>query len=233
MLIKGSILRIIIKQDKAVFRVPYSMEIIETFPLPPYSTISGFVHNMLGIKSFIEEMNISIQGSYGGLIRDYVIYHKFSKNSKEASPYPIVVTSLIDVEFLIHIKMPDEKLKEDLIRAIKNPPFYPYLGRAEDLITEIYVEDDKEIIFDPEKSEEGGKILPYNAYIPIKKAEYYELSGIRYLIPGFYRKNPPQGRDKISLRLFEYIPVMYVQAGKSITKKICVDKEGIPIWWMK
>ncbi|MDI3543327.1 MAG: CRISPR-associated protein Cas5t, partial [Candidatus Atribacteria bacterium] len=69
------LIKIEIKQDRAVYRLPYSMEVIETYPLPPYSTVLGFIHSILGLREAIWGINVSVQGEYGGLFRDYAHFH--------------------------------------------------------------------------------------------------------------------------------------------------------------
>ncbi len=62
------------------------MEVIETYPLPPYSTVLGFVHNMLSSTQTIDGINISVQGRYGNLCREFVRYHKYEKEKIEGIP---------------------------------------------------------------------------------------------------------------------------------------------------
>lgn len=224
-------------QEKAVFRTPYSMEVIETYPLPPYSTILGFIHNLLLCTTTIENINISVQGRYGNLNHEFIRYHKFEAESSEGKPYPIVVTSLLDLELIIHIKMPDNNLHLKLLSALKNPPYFPYLGRPEDLILYMEIKEEEERDFEPLTTEDGYITIPYDCYVPIDLAHTLKIEGVPYLIPAYYKliSNKPIKRKKTQevFRNFEMIKVKYVHSGQTITEKIKVDKDGTPIWWMK
>lgn len=224
-------------QEKTVFRTPYSMEVMETYPLPPYSTILGFIHNMLSSSETIEGINISIQGHYGNLTREFCRYQKYESESIEGKFYPIIITFLIDLELMIHIKMPSEDLHVKLLSCLKNPPYFPYLGRPEDLILSIEVEEGEEIEFDPECTEEGAITIPYDCYVPIYIANNLEISGVPFLLPSYYKikvktKDKKKENQEI-FRNFEIVKVIYAQAGQTVLKKIKVDNKGIPLWWMK
>lgn len=224
-------------QERAVFRVPYSMEIIETYPLPPYSTILGFIHNMMGISNTVEGINISIQGTYGNLSREFTRYQKYDKDNNEGKPYPIIVTSLIDLELLIHIKMPEVKLHNKLLYSLSSPPYFPYFGRPEDLILNMEFYETEEKDFEPSKTEEGGFSLPYNCYIQYEVARNLEIEGIPYLIPSYYKlQSKAKGKKKTFKELFrdfEMIKVVYAQKEQTVLEKIKIDSEGVPLWWMK
>lgn len=221
-------------QERAVFRVPYSMEIIESYPLPPYSTILGFIHNMLSSQSTIPNINISVQGKYGNVNREYVRYQKYKKKKNKWIFYPIIITSLIDLELIIHIRMPTEELHNKLLHSLKNPPYFPYLGRPEDLICKMEVKEVLEIDIDPSK--ESMELL-YYYYLPYEKAQELQLDGIYYLLPSYYRINTrttsKKAKSQEIFRDFEIIKVIYAQAGQIFVKPIKIDNEETPIWWMK
>lgn len=231
------VIKLKIFQEKAVFRTPWSMEIVETYPLPPYSTILGFIHNMLSSNKTIEEIKISVQGKYGNLTREFVRYHKYIKNKNEGKPYPIIITFLTDLELIIHIKMPTPEFHAKLLMALENPPYFPYLGRPEDLIINIEVHEDEEGELDPSATEEGSIKLPYNCYVQFDIAKDLRIEGVPYLIPSYYklvsRIKGKKKKCKETFRNFEIVKVLYVQAEQIVTKKIKVDGEGVPIWWMK
>lgn len=226
-----------ILQEKAVFRTPYSMEVIETYPLPPYSTILGFIHNMLSSSKTIEGINISVQGKYGNLLREFCRYHKYESEKMEGKFYPIIITSLIDLELIIHIKMPTKDLHLKLLSCLKNPPYFAYLGRPEDLILSMGVEEGEEIEFDPKNIEEGAITIPYNCYVRYDIANDCEISGIPFLLPSYYKivakTKDKKNRNQEIFRNFEIVKVIYAQSGQTILKKIKMDNKGIPLWWMK
>ncbi len=211
------VIRLKLFQEKALYRVPYSLENMESYPLPPYSTVLGFIHNMLQSTKTIEGINLSIQGNYESFVRNYVWFHKFEKGKSEGGIYPILVTELFNVILVIHIKMPSQEFHNELLKRLKDPPYYPYLGRPEDLITQMEIEETEEIQKELEE-------LPYNAYIPLKLCNEFGLEGIFYNLDAYYE-------IKNGYRIFQKVPVMYVQEAV-IAEKIPHDGE-YPIWWMK
>lgn len=233
----NKIIKVVTYQEKAVFRTPYSMEVIETYPLLPYSTILGFIHNMLSSTETIYGINISVQGKYKNLNREFVRYHKYETNKKEGKSYPIIITSLIDLQLIVHIKMPSEDLHNKLLFCLDNPPYFPYIGRTEDLIIDIEIKEEEEMEFDPSITQEGGLTLPYNCFIQFDTAKTLEVEGIPYFIPAYYsfvsKRKGKRNKIQEIYRNFEVVKVMYVQAGQTITKQIIIDREKIPIWWMK
>ena len=56
------ILKLKLFQETACYKKPFAFKVGETYPLPPYSTIIGMFHKILGAAS-VEyfTMNISIQ----------------------------------------------------------------------------------------------------------------------------------------------------------------------------
>src|SRR3979409_2054829 len=89
-------LRVKLFQNTAVYRNPTSSEIIESYPLPPPSTILGLISSMVREMELPEsEFNIAIQGRYKSIFRDYQWYIKFAENGNKR--YPIVVNNLIDL----------------------------------------------------------------------------------------------------------------------------------------
>jgi len=228
------IIKLKIFQEKAVFRVPYSMEVIETSPLPPYSTVLGFIHNMMSKNNTIKDINISIQGKYGNVLREFVRYHKFEKKNNIGKFYPIIITSLIDVELIIHIRMPTKELHNELLFSLHNPPHFPYLGRPEDLITHMEILEDYE--YEVKITDEMA-INPYDSFIPFELAKNLKINGIYYFVPGYYVLKLSKKKNE-SFRDFEIIKVVYAhkeEISDQITAgtTIKLDSENIPIWWMR
>ena len=64
------ILRIKIKQAQASYTREETVDNHTTYPLPPFSTIIGALHNACGYTSY-RPMDISVQGKYGSMQREY------------------------------------------------------------------------------------------------------------------------------------------------------------------
>lgn len=62
-------LRIHLKQTSANYRKEETIENKMTYPLPPFSTVIGALHQAANLKEY-HDMDISIQGEYGSLSRE-------------------------------------------------------------------------------------------------------------------------------------------------------------------
>jgi len=67
----------------AVFKTPFSIKGFETFPLPPYSTVIGLLYTALGRKYRGEKFQISVQGKYEVLFRDYQTFRKYNRKDRK------------------------------------------------------------------------------------------------------------------------------------------------------
>ena len=63
------VIRIRLKQNKAHYGKPECVENRMTYPLPPYATIIGALHNACGYNSY-HPMNISVQGSFQSMQKE-------------------------------------------------------------------------------------------------------------------------------------------------------------------
>ena len=181
------VLRIKLFQNTAVYRNPTSSEIIETYPLPPPSTILGLMSSMLREQELLEdEFNIAIQGKYQAIFRDYQWYIKYEK--KDNKRYPIVVNNLIDLNLLLYINCSTEAKLKQLLRLFSNPPYFLYLGRAEDIIK---IEEVKPVdIISASTLEDKEKHLLLNSFVPATTVEALRLGGVFYRLPTFQRYRP-------------------------------------------
>lgn len=170
-------IRLKIEQELVNYKVPTSFQLKETYPLPPYSTVIGMIHNLCGYQHY-KPMEISIQGYYNSKVNDLYTRYEFKPGLKyekgrhqlEANGYGIgkgVATAelLSEVELLIHIVPDDEELIDEIEQRLKYPKEFPALGRREDIaiIRELKIVDadwkDKSIQMELPNS--------YAAYIPI------------------------------------------------------------------
>lgn len=89
------ILRLIIYQPQAHFRLPFTFQRRHTYPIPPYSTIIGFLCNVCGIDDqnkeilfnnkkikiyeIIKELKISISGKFDTKLTEMIWFRNLSK----------------------------------------------------------------------------------------------------------------------------------------------------------
>ncbi|WP_028308583.1 type I-B CRISPR-associated protein Cas5b [Desulfitibacter alkalitolerans] len=139
--------RVRLYQDLVNYKRPNSFQLKETYPLPPYSTVIGMVHNLCGYQEY-QSMQVSVQGKYFSKVNDLYTRYEFKNAMKyeedrhqlRVGEYGIgrgVATAelLVDVELLLHIVPDDQSKIEEIHAAFEKPREYPSLGRREDLVT--------------------------------------------------------------------------------------------------
>ena len=86
------VLKIKIYQPHAHYRIPFTYQRRHTYPLPPYSTIIGFLCNVLGIRNYknegepcenenyhkLKKMKISICGTFGSKTTEYIWFRNLA-----------------------------------------------------------------------------------------------------------------------------------------------------------
>nr|WP_270993483.1 type I-B CRISPR-associated protein Cas5b [Listeria seeligeri] len=174
-------IRVEIWQDLVNFKKPTSFQLKETFPLPPYSTVIGMVHNLCGFTSY-QEMKISIQGKNFSKVNDSATRYEFGYDKYSAErrhvykmdTYGVIkgistVELLVDLELLLHIIPENPSLIPIIEKAFKEPREFPTLGRREDIATIKRVE-----VVEVEKRHPDDCVEisnGYSAYVPISLAE--------------------------------------------------------------
>ncbi len=204
-----------------IFKTPFSLKGIETYPLPPYSTIIGLLYTAIGRKWQGEEFQISIQGRHQALFRDYVRFRKYNRKDKLLETVPIEVPILYQLELIVHLYGEYELLRE-FAEALKKPQTYLYLSGGE------YAVKIRRIDFvELEERKVEELKLEWSAFL--SKDRYRELSlfpsGILYLLPAFLKKES-------SLREHNWIEAYYLQSGTVIEEgKVLLEVEGgLPVW---
>ena len=75
-------IRLKLKQNLVNYRFPTSFQLRETYPLPPYSTVIGMVHNTCNYTEY-KPMKISVQGKYHSKVNDLKYFYSFSPEKNE------------------------------------------------------------------------------------------------------------------------------------------------------
>lgn len=167
--------RIFANQQMPNYRKPASFLIKESYPLPPYSSVIGLVHNMCGWEKY-RPMRISVQGSSASTVSDYATNYAFGAIPLERAQLevdcgdgsragivrmPRSYELLTDVELLLHIIPDDESLVDEICKALDYPSAYPSLGRHEDLLQ---IRDVRVIALSEAPESFTAK---YDAYMPL------------------------------------------------------------------
>ena len=220
------ILKLRLFQETACYKKPFAFKIEETYPLPPYSTVIGMLHKILGAKS--EEyypMNISIQGDYESLNLNYIRKIKFATEKKkreykrkynidmDATTAPFYTQFLFNVNLIIHVKAEDDIIDKIYNNIISGKESFT-LGRNEDLVR-------IDGISYVQESDITNVITNHNAYVFEDDAEH-----------GIYFRLNYNYKLKDDLRVFDKVNVRYVEKETQILK--CKkDNENDLIFFIK
>lgn len=217
-------IRFKIEQELVNYKVPTSFQIKETYPLPPYSTIIGMIHNLCNYTTY-QEMQISIQGYYHSKVNDLYTRYEFKpgyayekgRHQLETAGFGIskgVATTelLSEVELLIHIVPKNEDLLKELEQGLRYPREYPSLGRREDLaiIKEIKIVE----VGWKEEGEQMELAHHYAAYIPLDTKDNVKIEGVKggtiYRLNKNYRiENVGTSKKPKLFRKWEKIDAIY------------------------
>jgi len=135
-------IRLKIYQETAHFRIPTIGNPYLSFPLPPPSSVYGFLRNLTDFES-INYLNtqLSIQGCYKSSsfeVERLILERENSKKKKASKDTNIIpIQKLHECTWIIHIKSPFE---DKIVSSIRKSPKIFRLGRQEDLIIDIDIE---------------------------------------------------------------------------------------------
>lgn len=155
-------LKVKIYQPTAHYRMPFTYQRRHTYPIPPYSTVIGFLCNMLGVDyqgndlfQKLRESNLSISGTFETKLTEYIWFRNLSKKAHEryfgstsirekngetehiGGQSPMRIDVLENMELNIHITNEDFSFLEHLYSSLHAPVNRLetiHLGRAEDWI---------------------------------------------------------------------------------------------------
>ena len=188
----------------------------ETYPLPPYSTVKGFLHYVLGATSFIP-MEISIQGTHEGKLFDLQT-HRFYK-SKEVTTMPMHVHMLKELNLIIHVRA-NRDILEKMQCVLGNINEAPNLGRREDLavIQNIQMVELHEIQTQDKYTLQNDIYIPY--YYLEEDLLYMNFQGISYRLNTVYE-------IKREIRTWQTIQVQFFRKGDTLDKEtLLVDDDN-------
>lgn len=229
------VIRVIARQTLASYRKPSSIQVKETYPLPPYSTVIGMIHTACGFENYVD-MDISVQGSYYSVVNEIYTRYEFKPNYYEKGRHSIKIESstdttgltvgpayielLTNVSLIFHIKLKDEKMLETIYNGLIKPKEYLSLGRKEDLL----IIEDAKIVNVEEKILEEDYILKNDIYIPWNEEikEKLNIFGTMYNLNKEYSIN-----TKTKLRYWKkQILANYVAKGSKLYEGTKINTDG-------
>jgi len=215
------VLKIKAYQLFANYRKPMSYNFVDTYPLPPLSTVKGWFHSIVDAKEYIP-ISMCIQGKLSSVVYDIQTLIKFDRIQrhkergyplieglgKSLSQSPTYVANVFDVELNFYLYAEPtwlEKFKANLF--IKE---YPHLGRYEDLLRVDFAEliSLSKVTFTGMRGKSHR--VDYGIYLKRDTAETIKISGINYRLNFKYDKLGP-------LRYFQKVDVVYID-NTSITE---------------
>ena len=214
------ILKLKLFQETACYKKPFAFKVAETYPLPPYSTIIGMFHKIIGAKpGEYFPINISVQGNYESIFSNYQNLRMF-KGKDQVTAMPRNVHQLLNVELLIHVEADDE-IVDKIYNNIINGKETFTLGRNEDLVRV------EEIKYVKNKFIGEGDINKFSAYIPKNICERERLEGINYRLNTTYV-------IKDELRRWDKVDVKYIEKSEDNSiYEIEKDEDGDFIFFYK
>lgn len=233
-------IKIIASQTLASYRKPSSFQIKETYPLPPYSSIIGMIHNACGFTKY-HEMKISIQGSYYSKVNELYTRYEFKPGFYEKDRHQACVSSektqkntgltygpshielLFDVKLILHVVIEDKAVLDAVYEGLSHPREYLSLGRREDLIN---IEKIEQVEVKEEELEEDWQ-LKQEAYIPKDCFQEDDIKSMAtvYRLNKTYEVNPKTG-----IRFWkEQVEAQFVDKGTTVNSetKVLTDGEDI------
>lgn len=206
------ILKIKLFQETACYKKPFAFKVAETYPLPPYSTVIGMFHKIIGAKSGeLFPMNISIQGEFESIFSNYQTLRKYKE--KEVTTLPMNVHQLLNVNLIIHVKAEDDVIQKIYQNIINGQDSFT-LGRNEDLVRV----DEVKIINKIKEIPEEEINLKHNIYIPNNLEE--DIEGINYRLNTTYT-------IENNLRKWKKVDVKYIEKNTNeLISKAFVDDDG-------
>lgn len=244
-------IRVKLQQDLVNYKKPTSFQLKETYPLPPYSTVIGMIHNLCGFQEY-NEMQISVQGKYHSKVNDLYTRYEFKNGMKyDAKRHQLQVGEygvgrgvstaelLVDVELVLHIIPLDQELVNVIENALLKPREYPSLGRREDIVT---IQEVKVVEVSKKVLERSIRVQSdYSAYIPMdlinsiklkNRSQGVSTSGTRYnLTKNYESKN--RGTDKAPkyFRKWNKIEVLYGTDLSALRNEaIYLDQDGYVVF---
>jgi CRISPR-associated protein Cas5t len=194
----GYILRLRIYQPQAHYRVPFTYQRRHTYPIPPYSTVIGFLCNVLGIDDQEKEefkqlrkIKISIAGRFESKTTEYIWFRNLAKSAHVdrfgtvenrsvgghiehiGGQSPVSIDVLNEVRLVIHLAHEDKSFLDNIRSSLGNPVHrleVLHLGRAEDWIVIEELAESRELAV---KREDGD----YKHFFWIPEKMYSPQSG--------------------------------------------------------
>jgi CRISPR-associated protein Cas5t len=207
-------LRLEIYQPHVHFRLPFAYRRRLTYPLPPYSTVIGFLNNILGIgydlqndrAEKLRNTKISVAGKFSSKVTESIWFrnmsvnahiNRFSEVNKRfvngrlehiGGQSLMSIDVLQDAYFTFYFYHQDEKFLEYLKNNFENPVNrldVLHLGRAEDWIIIHDIGFTNLEVTDKDGNYDHFFWIPANMMGPNDNMTFENMEGLSYRLPTF------------------------------------------------
>jgi len=206
------LLRIKAFQPFACYRKPFSYGFWDTFPLPPFSTLSGLFH--CGINAELDKyypFNVGVVGIIENITYDLQTLIKFDRIrggkeqfvlegfKKALSSTPTYIATITNIHLRIYFQAKEKWLLELKNNLMSN--YFPYIGRCEDLAR---IDQLKIIEINVKTFSRSDRLgINYGIYLKPETARSVGIKGSNFQIPFRYE-------EKEGLRYFKKENVVFV-----------------------
>ena len=210
-------LRLEIYQETAHFRIPTIGNPYLSYPLPPPSTVYGFLRAITGYEK-INPVNtkISIQGKFNApsFEKERLLLEK----KKDIKPNIVSIQKLHQCFWIIHVDSPHE---EKIVCGVQNSSRILRLGRKEDLIIDISLNTDLETV--EFKRETCSYRDIFKIYVPWEQDK--EINGSLFRIALDSKLN-----EKNEISGYEFVNLIYTSTRKFSKVAKVYDGEYLISW---
>lgn len=260
MLFMPKAVKIQLYQESANYMIPHMYKNRLTYPLPPYSTVSGMIHALSGFTSY-HPMKLSIQGTTGATYTDYAIRYETMPNVKKTEDALTRYTARLEstkdnpgyyrmgivrgtykiqlvtnLNLTLHVVPDDPKDLDIIYDAFKHPNKFPSLGRYEDLveIQNVSLTDIHQEYLDEDQT------INTSAYIPQSYINSDDLdlddnpsmqSGTYYNLSHHYDLAPLNKKKTKTYRHWHTVRSLYKNSYQLLEDdQVNVDNDGQVVW---
>lgn len=248
-----------IYQPTAHYRMPFTYQRRHTYPIPPYSTVIGFMCNLLGIDhqgkeqyDKLKKCKLSISGKFEQKLTEYIWFRNLSKKSHEkyfgstetrekngeinhiGGQSPMRIDVLENMHLNIHLAG-----DEDFLRELETNLYNPvnrletvHLGRAEDWLVFESIQ-----LVELEKSERDKN---YNHFFWIPQHigadetiafDFDKADGLFYNLPVFATiKDYDKTHNRHAERSFTYMRSKLNDGAITGMEYLYDEQSGVPVF---
>lgn len=252
-------LRLRIYQPQAHYRIPFTYQRQHTYPIPPYSTVIGFLCNVLGIDDQakpefekFKRIKISIAGTFESKTTEYSWFRNLSKEKhiqrfgylenrtvgghiEHIGGQSLVsIDTLNEVRLIIHLAHEEAEFLEKIKSELENPVNrleILHLGRAEDWIVFEETPEFVELPTDPIRRDGNYR---HFFWIPENDTAFKTIDGLLYRLPTFWQvEGFKESYNRHGIRNFDYLKTK-LNDGLFVHQTLLLDESvwpnGLPVF---